>query len=304
MPQGKVKWFSTEKAYGFIEQDNDNDIFVHVTGLAEGVTAIDKDMVVEYEVEQGRKGPQATKVRPVDRVGSGASSADDDAEADDADEADVERRRRRRSTRPRRRVDVAEVDDVDADEADDEPTKRTSRPSSTRLSEGADRRGSARSPAAGPLFACVGLTRVALRGYHRVQTESVPWEVTHDCDHRRHPLARARLVPPRRVGDRVHRPLGARRRAAPRRRHPRHARPLRPPEPARHRPALGAGHRGGRPGRGDVPGAGARDGHAGAGRERDGRRRRGSPRCTPTTRASSAGPARCSTRATTTTWGT
>ncbi len=68
MPQGKVKWFSTEKAFGFIEQDNDNDIFVHVTGLADGVTAIDKDMLVEYEVEQGRKGPQATNVRPASAV--------------------------------------------------------------------------------------------------------------------------------------------------------------------------------------------------------------------------------------------
>ena len=65
MPQGKVKWFSSEKAFGFIEQDNDNDIFVHVTGLADGVTAIDKDMLVEYEVEQGRKGPQAVGVKPV-----------------------------------------------------------------------------------------------------------------------------------------------------------------------------------------------------------------------------------------------
>jgi CspA family cold shock protein len=60
-----VKWFSSEKAFGFIEQDNDNDIFVHVTGLADGVTAIDKDMLVEYEVEQGRKGPQAVNVKPV-----------------------------------------------------------------------------------------------------------------------------------------------------------------------------------------------------------------------------------------------
>ena len=65
MPQGKVKWFSSEKAFGFIEQDDDNDIFVHVTGLADGVTAIDKDMLVEYEVEQGRKGPQAVGVKPV-----------------------------------------------------------------------------------------------------------------------------------------------------------------------------------------------------------------------------------------------
>ena len=77
MPQGKVKWFSAEKAYGFIEQDNDNDIFVHVTGLAEGVTAIDKDMLVEYEVEQGRKGPQATKVRPVTAAAAPAAEAEE-----------------------------------------------------------------------------------------------------------------------------------------------------------------------------------------------------------------------------------
>jgi CspA family cold shock protein len=88
VPQGKVKWFSTEKAYGFIEQDNDNDIFVHVTGLAEGVTAIDKDMVVEYEVEQGRKGPQATQVRPVTSSAPAASPAD--TEADDVDVEDVQ----------------------------------------------------------------------------------------------------------------------------------------------------------------------------------------------------------------------
>ena len=76
MPQGKVKWFSTEKAFGFIEQENDNDIFVHVTGLADGVTAIDKDMLVEYEVEQGRKGPQATNVRPASAPAAAAPDAE------------------------------------------------------------------------------------------------------------------------------------------------------------------------------------------------------------------------------------
>ena len=91
MPQGKVKWFSTEKAYGFIEQDNDNDIFVHVTGLAEGVTAIDKDMVVEYEVEQGRKGPQATKVRPVTAAAAPAAEAEvEAAEVEVEEEVEVE----------------------------------------------------------------------------------------------------------------------------------------------------------------------------------------------------------------------
>ena len=90
MPQGKVKWFSTEKAFGFIEQDNDNDIFVHVTGLADGVTAIDKDMLVEYEVEQGRKGPQATNVKPVSAAAAPAPAAEAEAEAETGAEAETE----------------------------------------------------------------------------------------------------------------------------------------------------------------------------------------------------------------------
>ena len=90
MPQGKVKWFSTEKAFGFIEQENDNDIFVHVTGLADGVTAIDKDMLVEYEVEQGRKGPQAANVRPASAPAAAAPAADVDEEVEVHEEAEVE----------------------------------------------------------------------------------------------------------------------------------------------------------------------------------------------------------------------
>ena len=90
MPQGKVKWFSTEKAFGFIEQENDNDIFVHVTGLADGVTAIDKDMLVEYEVEQGRKGPQATNVRPASAAAAPAADVTETVEAVEVVEVEVE----------------------------------------------------------------------------------------------------------------------------------------------------------------------------------------------------------------------
>ena len=100
MPQGKVKWFSAEKAFGFIEQENDNDIFVHVTGLADGVASIDKDQLVEYEVEQGRKGPQATNVRPATAAAAPAAAAPEpDADADEPD------------------TDAAEPD-ADADEPD------------------------------------------------------------------------------------------------------------------------------------------------------------------------------------------
>jgi len=89
VPQGKVKWFSSEKAFGFIEQDNDNDIFVHVTGLADGVTAIDKDMLVEYEVEQGRKGPQAVNVKPA-AAAAPAAKVEVEEEVEDEEEVEVE----------------------------------------------------------------------------------------------------------------------------------------------------------------------------------------------------------------------
>jgi CspA family cold shock protein len=91
VPQGKVKWFSAEKAFGFIEQDPDNDIFVHVTGLAHGVTTLEKDQLVEYETEQGRKGPQATNVRPVAAAPAAEEAAPEAEEAEDEDvEVDVE----------------------------------------------------------------------------------------------------------------------------------------------------------------------------------------------------------------------
>ena len=107
MPQGKVKWFSSEKAFGFIEQENDNDIFVHVTGLADGVTVIDKDQLVEYEVEQGRKGPQATNVRPASGAAAPAAAPEAEAaevEVAEVDEVEVDE------------VDIVEVDEVEVDE--------------------------------------------------------------------------------------------------------------------------------------------------------------------------------------------
>jgi CspA family cold shock protein len=85
VPQGKVKWFSTEKAYGFIAQENDSDIFVHVTGLAEGVTALETDQLVEFEVTQGRKGNQAANVRPASAAAA-PPSAPESEEAPEAEE--------------------------------------------------------------------------------------------------------------------------------------------------------------------------------------------------------------------------
>ena len=65
MTQGKVKWFSGQKGYGFIEQEGGNDVFVHVNSLAPGVGTLSEDQMVEFDVEEGQKGPQAANIRAI-----------------------------------------------------------------------------------------------------------------------------------------------------------------------------------------------------------------------------------------------
>ena len=67
MPQGTVKWFSSEKGYGFIRPDEGGeDLFVHRSGIAgEGLRSLDEGDKVTYEVGQGRKGLQAQNVSKI-----------------------------------------------------------------------------------------------------------------------------------------------------------------------------------------------------------------------------------------------
>ncbi|MFQ5450198.1 MAG: cold-shock protein [Nitrospinaceae bacterium] len=66
MPEGKVKWFSDKKGYGFIETAEGEDIFVHYSAIiGEGYKTLKEGQAVEFEKNAGPKGPQAANVKPI-----------------------------------------------------------------------------------------------------------------------------------------------------------------------------------------------------------------------------------------------
>ncbi len=63
MKTGTVKWFSSQKGYGFISDEEGNDIFVHSSGIvADGFKTLSDGAKVQYEVSQSERGPQAVNV--------------------------------------------------------------------------------------------------------------------------------------------------------------------------------------------------------------------------------------------------
>ena len=66
MSKGTVKWFNNQKGYGFITAEDGKDVFVHFSGLnMEGFKTLEEGAVVEFDITDGAKGPQAVNVEVV-----------------------------------------------------------------------------------------------------------------------------------------------------------------------------------------------------------------------------------------------
>ena len=63
MNKGTVKWFNNQKGFGFISDEQGNDVFVHYSGIqSNGFKSLEEGQDVEFEVIEGQKGPQAVNV--------------------------------------------------------------------------------------------------------------------------------------------------------------------------------------------------------------------------------------------------
>ena len=63
--QGTVKWFNSEKGFGFIQREGGEDVFVHFSAIkGAGFKTLEEGQQVTFDLEHGTKGPQATNVMP------------------------------------------------------------------------------------------------------------------------------------------------------------------------------------------------------------------------------------------------
>jgi CspA family cold shock protein len=66
VPTGRVKWYDTEKGFGFVTQDGGEDVYVRASALPPGIDGLKTGQRIEFGMAEGRRGPQALSVRLVD----------------------------------------------------------------------------------------------------------------------------------------------------------------------------------------------------------------------------------------------
>jgi cold shock protein len=66
VPTGKVKWYDSEKGFGFVTQDGGEDVYVRSSALPPGIAGLKAGQRIEFGVADGRRGPQALSVRLID----------------------------------------------------------------------------------------------------------------------------------------------------------------------------------------------------------------------------------------------
>lgn len=70
MAEGRIKWFSDSKGYGFIEQEDGPDVFLHFSAISmDGFKTLNEGDAVQFDISEGPKGPQATNVIKIVREG-------------------------------------------------------------------------------------------------------------------------------------------------------------------------------------------------------------------------------------------
>jgi CspA family cold shock protein len=84
MPTGRVKWFSLEKGFGFISNDEGEDVYLAAAALPEGVATVKPGTKLEFSIADGRRGPQALSVSVVEAppsIATGSRGKNDDLAA-------------------------------------------------------------------------------------------------------------------------------------------------------------------------------------------------------------------------------
>jgi CspA family cold shock protein len=74
VPTGRVKWYDSDKGFGFVTQDGGEDVYVRASALPPGVSGLKAGQRIEFGVADGRRGPQALSVRLVDPMPSVAEA--------------------------------------------------------------------------------------------------------------------------------------------------------------------------------------------------------------------------------------